>query len=441
MKVSILKLFKKNFSNKVLRNFAYVSLVTLLISSIGFLKETMVAANFGLSLELDSFFIALLIPGIINTVFLGSFNSVFIPNYIIELKSNNSIKSFQTYSLLITLSLAIVFSIITFLTIDFYLNILFPNKSNAFYSSVQNQTLILLPCIPLWGTSSILNGILNAHEEYRWSSFNSIFTPVSIIIGVSYFSNSTDFVLAYSTLVGAAFSATYLLIISKYKKSLNLGRPDSISPNLILTIKQIPVKISSSILTSLNNVVDQFFAAQLIVGSVAALNYGMKIPAFATSLLVMAINSVLLPYFSKQVLKDKIVAYEKLLVNLKWTFLIVMILSTIAIILSPFIIEVLFERNKFSKEDSIVVSYIQQIFLAFLPFKICGMLMVNFATSINKNSFLAFVSLIALILNVALDYIFIKYFGIYGIAICTTIVIIIKSLLIYLYIKKLHKNI
>ena len=51
--------------------------------------------------------------------------------------------------------------------------------------------------------------------------------------------------------------------------------------------------------------VDQFFAAQLAIGSIAALNYALKIPAFAIGIIVIAINKVLLPYFSKSVLEDK----------------------------------------------------------------------------------------------------------------------------------------
>ena len=102
-------------------------------------------------------------------------------------------------------------------------------------------------------------------------------------------------------------------------------------------------------------------------------------------------------------------------------------------------VELLFQRNEFTSEDSIIVSSIQKAFLAYLPFSISGMVIVNFLTSINKNAFMAYVALGALTLNIILDFILVKYYGVLGIAICTTIVVIIKNLIHFAYVYKQSK--
>ena len=61
------------------------------------------------------------------------------------------------------------------------------------------------------------------------------------------------------------------------------------------------------------------------------------------------------------------------------------------------------------------------------------MVLVNFLTSINKNNFMALVSLIGALLNLILDFILAKTYGVYGIAICTTCVVIIRFLILLNY--------
>ncbi|UWX56104.1 polysaccharide biosynthesis C-terminal domain-containing protein [Maribacter litopenaei] len=419
-----------------------VSGVTLVTSILGFFKESIVASFYGLSLELDTFFVALLIPGVINTVFLGSFKSVFIPNYIIELNQKGNIGAFQATSLVVTTVVSVFFVFIAFISTDTFLEILYPNKSLEFYYMVKEQLYILLPAIFLWGMSSVTGALLNVNDEYRLSSFSGIFTPICIVLGIYFFNDyKSNTLLAWGTTIGAFFSVLYLITIASKKKLIILGKVDLKNKNIKIAFKQIPAKISSGFLTAMNSVVDQFFAAQLLVGSIAALNYGLKIPAFTSSLLLVAFSTVLLPYFSKTVINNRKLAFENLFKNLKWLFLGLTIITILGILLSDFVVALLFQRNEFTAEDTHIVSTIQKIFLAYIPFKISGMIMVNFATSINKNSIMAYIALIALILNIILDYILMKFYGVFGIAICTTIVTVIKSLIMYLYLKRLGENI
>ena len=82
-------------------------------------------------------------------------------------------------------------------------------------------------------------------------------------------------------------------------KIINISKPDFYGKHTITMFKQVPAKVSSGFLSGLIGVTDQFFAAQLVVGSIAALNYGIRIPTFFTTIIVLAGGNVLLPYFSK----------------------------------------------------------------------------------------------------------------------------------------------
>lgn len=435
------KKIKKLSQKKVLRNLILVSGITLVISVLGFYKETVIAANYGLSIELDSFYVALLIPGVINSVFLNSFKSVLIPNYINEVNKKGNIGSFQSTSLLITLIVSIIFAGITYLSTDTFLELLYPNKSYDFYQMVKEQLPILLFAIFFWGLSSTLGALLNVNEEYRFSSFSGIFTPICILLGVFLFKEQfKNTLLAWGTTLGAFASCVYLLIVVKHKKLIILNKPNYQNTNIKIAFQQLPAKISSGLLTSLNSVVDQFFAAQLVIGSIAALQYGLKIPAFLSNLLLIAMGNVLLPYFTKLVLTNRKMAFKNLFKNIKWVFIGLVILTLFGILLSDFIVVLLFQRKEFTSDDTQVVSTLQQIFITYIPFKITGMIMVNFATSINKNNIMAYISFVALILNLILDYIFMEIYGVFGIALCTTVITVLKSIAMYWYLKRLSEE-
>ena len=73
------------------------------------------------------------------------------------------------------------------------------------------------------------------------------------------------------------------------------------------------------------------------------------------------------------------------------------------------------------------------MFLIGIPFTICGNILVRFLTSINKNAFMAYVSFGSMLLNIILDFILMKYYGVMGIALCTALLQIIRSLVLFKY--------
>lgn len=423
--------------NTVIKNILLVGGISLFIKGIGFYKETMVAANFGLSLVLDTFFIAYLIPGFIQSVFLESFKSVFIPNYVAELKTGNDMAAFQATGFLITALISMVFVLIAILFTDTYLQLFFDGHDETYYQLVKSQFYFVLPCIFFWGFSSLLSGLLNINSEFKYSSFQSIFIPITIIVCLGFFREHLgDMVLAIGSLIGSIIAFFYLLLICIKKGILKLSFPRFGNKNAITMLKQVPIKMTSSVFSGLHGIVDQFFAAQLMVGSIAALNYALKIPSFAIGIIVIAISNVLLPHFSKLVIANKPKAFQELFKILKIVFIIGSVVAILGILTSDFFIALFFERKEFTAKDTELVANLQKIILIYIPFKISGELLVNFLTSINKNVYMAIVSFISIILNIVLNYILIDLYGVFGIAIATTVVVIIRNSILFLFTLK-----
>lgn len=434
---NIKAIIKKSFKSAVVANIITVAIITVLVKGFGFFKEVVIASNIGLSELLDTFFIAILLPGFIHQVFLVAFKSVFIPNYVAELKGGDNTGTIQSTSFLITLITGLVLTGIAFLFTDVFLDVFFADHTDSYYALIKSQFYFLAPCIVIWGLSALLSGLLNIYNEFRFATIYPIITSISMLVCLLLFQDELkELVLAVGMLIGCATELLFLIGVCIYKRIISLKRVDFNNKNVRMMLGQLPARISSGFLTGLIPVTDQYFAATLAIGSIAALNYGMKIPAFFTSIVVMALSSVLLPYFSNLNFDNKALAYKRLTTIFKTLFISLVIIIIPLIIFSNPIIAFLFERNEFESNDTLLVANIQMIFLVSIPFTICGDAIVRFLTSINKNTFLAYVSFGALILNVVFDYVFMIYYGVLGIALCTTIIEILKVFVFIKYAKK-----
>lgn len=422
-------------------NIFLVGTITLIGSAFGFFKEILIAKNYGLSILVDTYYIAILLPSFISNVFMSSYQSVFIPNYISEKSEQKHIGPFQATAVLVTITMSLFFFIISYLFTDYYIEYFFKGHEPQFYELITRQFKFVAPCILFWGLTSIINGMLNVDNEYKYSTLSGTITSISVIICILILKEYLqELVLAIGTLIGSILGFIFVLIAAVRRKIIALSLPDFKSKNSLMMFKQLPAKTTASLLSGINPIVDQYFSAQLIVGSIAALNYGLKIPAFAIGIGAIALGNVLLPYFSKMAVNNKEMLYLKLQQWLKLTFYLSLTITIVGILISFPIVKIVFERDEFVANDTLIVAKIQQMYFIQIPFYLVTIIMVRFLTSINKNNFMMFTSLIGALLNLLFNYILIKIIGVYGLALSTSMVAIIISAIFYLYIKKLSKK-
>ncbi len=439
-KLDVTTRIKQLFANPVLINVAIVGGLSFFIKLVAFYKETLVASTFGLSELLDTFLIAVLIPSFIQNVFIGALNNIFIPNYIAELNSTKQKAQFQSLVFLMVGGIMLFFSILTYLVSDLLVEVLFPGKELSYYTLIRAQLHIVLPSLFFMGFSTIIGGLLEIDNKFSISTFSGIFPAIGTIITLIFFNDYFgDLVLANGFLIGSLLGFIYLCLVGLHYKTISLKRP-RINANSALMLKQLPPKIISGFLTGINPFVDQFFAAQLAIGSIAAINYGLKIPSFILGILLLAVGNVLLPHFSKLVTKNVLDGFNYLFKTIKVLFFSSLVLTILLMIFSESIIELLFERKSFTSEDTKVVSLIQMIILGYVPFSLCGIIMVKFLTSINKNSFMAYISIVSFTLNIILNLLLVEVFDLYGLALSTTFVRITISCIYFFYTYRLFKK-
>jgi len=411
----LVKRLKTLITNPLVTNILIVGGLTLAIKLVAFYKETLVASTFGLSLLLDTFIIAVLIPSFIQNVFIGALNNIFIPNYITEQNTTKQTGEFQSLVFYIVGAVMVFFTLLTYL-------------------------FIVLPALLFMGFSSVISGLLQIKDKFFETTILGIIPAASTIIALLFFQETLqEGVLAYGFLFGAILPFFFLVYLGFKHDVLILKKP-KLNANSRLMFKQLPAKLTTGFLTGINPFVDQYFAGQLLVGSLAALSFGQKIPAFASAIFLIALGNVVLPYFSKLTNKDQLAAYRQLYRMLKILFLATSMSIAVIILFSENIVSIVFERGEFNAQNTEIVSLIQQILLIYIPFRVSGILMTKFLTSINKNGFMAYLSIVRLMLNIILNIILVKKYGLYGLAISTTLVSILITTSYFIYVKILYNK-
>jgi putative peptidoglycan lipid II flippase len=173
--------------------------------------------------------------------------------------------------------------------------------------------------------------------------------------------------------------------------------------------------------------VDQSMAAMLPSGSVAALNYGSKVVAFPLYLAATALGVAVVPYFSKMIAQQDWVGVRHTLNRYSGSiFLITLPLTIILVVFSKPLVQLLFQRGLFTASDTNIVAEVQSFYALQIPFYISGILVVRLISTLQANHILMQASFYNLISNVILNYLFMQWLGVSGIALSTTIVYLIS---------------
>ncbi|MDZ8238327.1 MAG: lipid II flippase MurJ [Nostoc sp. ChiQUE01a] len=421
-----------------------VGLLTALVKVAAVGKELLVAQRFGTGDDIDAFLIALLIPSFIINVIAGSFNTALIPTYM-QVREQEGTKAAQRLFCGATISglgLLLITTILMVILAPLYL----PRIAAGFSPQKLDLTFHLLcaiaPFILLSGIVVIWGAVLNAGERFALAAFSPIITPTVTVILLLMLKSWGIFALAAGLVCGAVLEII-ILGIALHRQGISwLPKWYGFDTNLRQVVRQYFPMIAGGLLMCSTNLVDQSMAAMLLPGSVAALNYGNKIIAFPMSLATTALSTAVIPYFSKMIATNNWLGTRRTLKRyIQIIFVTTTLLSAFLFIFSESIVQILFQRGSFTADDTHLVARIQNCFALQIPFHVAGILVVRLISAMQANHILMWASAYNLINNIVLNYLFLHYFGVVGIALSTACVSALAfSFLSYFAHKKLKKN-
>jgi putative peptidoglycan lipid II flippase len=113
------------------------------------------------------------------------------------------------------------------------------------------------------------------------------------------------------------------------------------------------------------------------------------------------------------------------------------IVATLTIWSAPLVAAV-YERGSFTAADTAVVAEVQAFLALQIPFYIAGMVLVRLVTALGSTRALTWISLVNTLLNVGLNLVLIRYMGLPGIALATSLMYLASFTMLLLHVRRRH---
>lgn len=349
---------------------SFIMMASVFLSRvIGVFREMTIAGVGGIQSSVDAYQIAFIIPEMLNHIVASGFLSVtFIPIFTHYLLENKEEDGFRIFSIIMNTFgfLLLVFIVIAMILAPQIVSIFAPGlKDPETLALAVRMTRIIIPAQFFFFTGGLLMAVQFAKERFFIPALAPLIYNGGIILGGLLLGSSMGMEGFAWGVLGGAFAGNFALqmfgakrVGIKYFPLLSLSHPD-----LIKYIKlTLPLMVGLTMTFSLELLI-KFFGSYLDAGSIAALNYAVRIMFVLVGLFGQAVGVASYPYLAKLATENKISELNQLLnQTLKAIFLVIPI-SILFIVLSKEIVIVLFQRGAFDSQASAVTAGILPFFM------------------------------------------------------------------------------
>lgn len=407
---------------------------------LGLLRESITAAIFGASIETDIYYFSLNLNQVI-VVIIGSAISTSLIAILSNIDNEKlSIRFINNIRVLFILISIIIVIVGTFISSPL-INLLGYGYDDSQKLLAKKFFIMGLPICIFVFQSSILSGYLNHLNRFIVSSMTGIPFNICFITYLMFFSK--DFGIFGLTLVTViAYASQFLfqlpsLFASGYRYSAISFRNDK---HIAMFYRQIlPISIGV-MLVELNVLIDKSMATSLTAGSISYLNFASRINTLALTIFVSAVTTFIYPKISSQAIINREQFIRTISNSIDLISLITIIFSVFVLLFSKEIVNILFLRGAFTENDSDITSRILMIYALALPF-LGQRELISRAFYAERNTKVPMLnSIISVIVNLSVNIILIKPFGIYGLATGTTVSSIIGTVMLFIQLCKSLKT-
>jgi putative peptidoglycan lipid II flippase len=417
---------RRSANRRIFAAMVTVGGLTFIVKMAATAKELFVAHRFGTSDALDAYLIALVMPAFFGSVLAGSFNAAFIPAYvqIREHQGREAAQKLFAGTMFLCLLLLVSASVLLALIASPLLSLIASGFGAEKMALTRSLYFTLLPILAISGLSMMWGAVLNAGERFALAAIAPIMSPLLIAALLLLRGGAWKIhALVAGTLGGLVLEAGLLAWSLRRQRLSVLPRWHGVDAATKQVMSQYGSVIVGGFLMNCTTLLDQSMAAALGAGSVSVLSYANKIVAFTLGVATMALGTAVLPHFSRMVarndhrgLRHTLKTYSRLLLPATVAF------TAIFIYFSEPLVRLLFQRGAFTAADTHLVGKVQALYLLQVPFYVMSIMIVRLISSLQANKILLWGAAISLALKIILNYAFMQWLGVGGIALSTSAV-------------------
>ena len=407
-----------------------VSSFTLISRILGFVRDILIAAIIGPTYIGDAFLVSFKIPNFFRRLFAeGAFSAAFVPVFseVLEQKGKKDAILFAEQVLAIMISALFICVVIFEIFMPFIILIFAPgflNKPEHFDLTIQ-LTRLTFPYLLFISLVSLMGGILNSLGRFTAVASTPILLNLCLIGAILIFSkhvSTPGHALAWGVSLAGILQFLWVFVaLRNAGVKLKLKLP-KFSKRIKSLFKLMIPGIFGAGVIQVNLLADVIFASLLSEGSISYLYYADRINQLPVGVFGVAIGTALLPLLSKHISAG---AHSEAMPILNRAIRISLFFAVPAMMaifyLSFFIVEVLFERGLFTKEDTNLTAIALIGYASGLPaYILIKVLSPSYFARKNTSTPVKF-AIFSVFLNILLNFSLIWHFEHVGLAIATAI--------------------
>ena len=415
----------KSLLQQVQRAAALLMAGTLAASALGFLKSLLIANYYGTSAGIDAYMLALAPCRLLIGILVGTLQVSLIPRYL-ALKEQRGAE--DACAFLATCAVwMLAFSAAIFALFYGAARPLARYLGQGFTPPFIELTADMLKISAIFLTLSLLaaltKGVLHAQREFLLIGVAPILNAVCSIGYVLWYHERGVAALLESLIVGIGVELALTGAWARRRLPARVRRLPMLGGEMRGMLRAIwPLLVSSS-LANANLFVDQVMASALPAGSIAALNYAVKLHGTINQIFIMALSQAILPFFAQ-------CAAERDWPRMKQTFSLTnrrvcLGLIPLAVLIGVFghqIVAIVFQRGAFTADSTAATANAWIVYAFGLPMQAMTILLARVYNALEDNKTLMGVSVGSVLSNVLFNAIFMSFWGHVGIAASTTVV-------------------
>ena len=429
--------------NKIFKAAFLVMIISILSRFLGLFRDMLVGYQFGVSIYTDAYKAAVSVPETVFTIVGLAISTVFIPmlSKVKYEKNKDEMFKFSNNIISILLVISIITFALGFIFTDQIVAFMFDGFSEEKFTLTVFLTRITLFNLLFLSINACYTAMLQVCEDFVIPSILGMFFNAPMIIYLLCFNDISIVGLTIANVIGNFLRvAVQIPVLYKhgYRFKLFINLKDERIKRILILI--IPVIIGSGA-NSLNMVVDMKVASSLGDGAVSALDFAQKIIVFANTAITTSIVSVMYPLMANKLNEGDNEGFSMYLTKSISTIAVLLVPISIGfILLNKEIISAFYERGKF---NDVAVGITASAFLGYslvLPFTGVRDILNSSLFSMQKTKITTINGVIGVVVNIILSISLSKVFGIFGVAIASTIASMITAVLLFISTRKFVGN-